>query len=106
MIGLVSTGEAKANEAAERENRAGRELDSEVSTPQEIARSLIEQHLPTTRAEGAPRDGGGLTNGFELLEPPAVPEAVQIRAELLRRLDAIDMPSNALDLVIGHFGET
>jgi len=104
VIGLLSTGEAKANEAAERENRAGRELDSEVSTPQEIARSLIEQHLPTTRAEGAPRDGGGLTNGFDLLEQPAVPEAVQIRAELLRRLDAIDMPSNALDLVIGHFG--
>ena len=30
VIGLLSTGEAKANEAAERENRAGRELDGEV----------------------------------------------------------------------------
>ena len=34
VIGLLTTGEAKANEAAERESRAGRELDSEVANAQ------------------------------------------------------------------------
>ena len=46
VIGLLSTGEAKANEAAERESRAGKELDSEVSTPHEIARDMLERPLP------------------------------------------------------------
>ena len=36
VIGLISTGEARANEAVERSNRLGVDLD-EVSTPHEIA---------------------------------------------------------------------
>ena len=52
VIGLVSTGEAKANEAADRALVAGRELEGEVSTPHEIARDVLEKHMPTESTEG------------------------------------------------------
>ena len=79
MIGLLSTGEAKANEAAERETRAGKELDGEVSTPHEIARDMLERHLPVESRQGN-----------------VVPEAAAIRSRLLQQLDAIRMPGNAV----------
>jgi len=88
VIGLLSTGEAKANEAAERETRAGRELDGEVSTPHEIARSMIDNHLPTTRYNSS----------------TPVQGAVEIRTRLLAKLEGIRMPANALDLITCHFG--
>ena len=87
VIGLISTGEARANEAVERSNRLGVDLD-EVSTPHEIARDLITRHLPTKDA---------MTN-----EP--IPEAFQKQRELLHQLESIQMPSNALDLIISYFG--
>ena len=52
VIGLLSTGEAKANEAVDRETRAGREFDGEVSTPHEIARDVLDKHLPTSFPDG------------------------------------------------------
>ena len=59
VIGLLSTGEAKASEAVERAGRVGEELDSEVSTPHEIARDMLERHLPTEYRDGyvPPRPG-------------------------------------------------
>ena len=87
VIGLLSTGEAKANEAAERESKNGRELDSEVSTPHEIARIMLEKHLPIENREGK-----------------VVPEAKKISDDLLEKLEKIKMPGNALDLLISHFG--
>lgn len=87
VIGLLSTGEAKANEAIERESRAGRDLESDVSTPQEIARDMLDRHLPVVRA------GNG-----------RVPKAELIRDQLMRSLEEIRMPGNALDLLISHFG--
>lgn len=82
-VRVVSAGEAKANEAAERAGRAGEELESEVSTPHEIARDMIERHLPTEHRDGQ-----------------HVPQAEEYRRSLLRELDAIRMPGNALDLLI------
>ena len=88
VVGLISTGEAKANEAVEREAKAGRDLESEVSTPHEIARDMVMRHLPTLRAsDGVP-----------------VPEALELQRELLSALEAIKMPGNALDLLISRFG--
>lgn len=64
------------------------QLDSEISTPHEIARDMAERHLPiehmSTRA--------------------AVPEARAIRDRLLRKLEQIHLPGNALDALINHFG--
>ena len=86
VIGLLSTGEAKANEAIEREVKAGREIETEVSTPHEIARDLLERHLPVVK-------------GFERLS-----QAEEIRDALMRSLEEIKMPGNALDLLVSHFG--
>ena len=88
VIGLLSTGEAKANEAAEREAREGRELDAEVSTPHEIALAMIERHLPK--------------HHFHTHQ--LVPEAQRVHDQLLARLESIRMPGNALDLLTSHFG--
>ena len=88
VVGLLSTGEAKANEAVEREKRDGKEIESEVSTPHEIARDLLERHLPVVH-----HDSGLI-----------VPAARTIKDGLLAKLEAIKMPGNALDLIISHFG--
>lgn len=88
VVGLLSTGEAKANEAVEREKRDGKEIESEVSTPHEIARDLLERHLPVVHHDS------GLV----------VPAARTIKDGLLAKLEAIKMPGNALDLIISHFG--
>lgn len=72
---LFKSWQAKANEAAERESRAGKELDSEVSTPHEIARDMLDRHLPTTHQNGH-----------------VVPEASALKQRLLMQLDTIRMP--------------
>ncbi|KAL1504501.1 hypothetical protein AB1Y20_010904 [Prymnesium parvum] len=84
VIGLISTGEAKANEAAEREARFGRELEGEVSTPHEIARDLLEKHLALEDNE----------------------EVEALRRDLLDKLESMKsrMPGNALDLIVSAFG--
>lgn len=88
VIGLLSTGESKSSEVVERESKLGRELESEVSTPHETARVMLQRHLPTSHKDGA----------------APVAETEDIRDELLHRLESIRMPGNALDLLISHFG--
>jgi len=58
-----------------------------VSTPKEIAIEMLNRHLPVANAAGQ-----------------QVPEAFAIHAKLLRKLEQIRMPGNALDLLISHFG--
>ena len=51
VVGLISTGEAKVAEAIERERQStGGDLTEEVSTPQEIARKMLSDHIPVMRA--------------------------------------------------------
>ena len=87
VIGLVSTGEAKANEAADRALVAGRELEGEVSTPHEIARDVLEKHLPTTLSDGTESQ-----------------QALELKASLVAQLEKIRMPGNALDMLVAQFG--
>jgi len=87
VIGLLSTGEAKAGEAIERATKAGKELEAEISTPHEIAMEMLNRHLPVVNSQGA-----------------MVPEALAVREHLLRQLKKIHMPGNALDMLISHFG--
>jgi len=87
VIGLVSTGEAKANEAADRALVAGRELEGEVSTPHEIARDVLEKHMPTTFADGAESQ-----------------PAMELKQSLVAQLERIKMPGNALDMLVAQFG--
>ncbi len=87
VIGLLSTGEARAAEAVE---RLGHDLEGEISTPHEIARDMLLRHLPTRHAE---------------TDQP-VEAAITLRDELLTKLEAIRMPGNALDLLITAFGES
>ena len=87
VIGLVSTGEAKANEAADRASMAGRDLEGEISTPHEIARDVLEKHMPTAFADGSDS-----------------PLARQLKGTLLAQLERIKMPGNALDLLVAQVG--
>ncbi len=48
---------------------------------------MLNRHLPVANAAGQ-----------------QVPEAFAIHAKLLRKLEQIRMPGNALDLLISHFG--
>ena len=87
VVGLISTGEAKVAEAIERERQStGGDLTEEVSTPQEIARKMLSDHIPVMRA-----------GSF-------VQEAVKMKRELENELDTMELPNNALDMFIGHFG--
>ena len=54
---------------------------------------MIEKHLCTAK-----RDANGQVIG------PADPRCEAIKRDLMNKLERIQMPGNALDLIIGHFG--
>ena len=54
---------------------------------------MIEKHLCTAK-----RDANGQVIG------PKIPQCEAIKRDLMNKLERIQMPGNALDLIIGHFG--
>ena len=59
-----------------------------MSTPHEIARDVLEKHLPTTFA-----------NSDEVCQA-----AVDLKHRLVEQLERIRMPGNALDMLVAQFG--
>jgi hypothetical protein len=60
----------------------------QVSTPHEIARDVLEKHLPTT-----------FSNSDEVCQA-----AVDLKHRLVEQLERIRMPGNALDMLVAQFG--
>ena len=54
---------------------------------------MLEKHLCTAK-----RDANGQVIG------PKIPQCEAIKRDLMNKLERIQMPGNALDLIIGHFG--
>lgn len=59
-----------------------------MSTPHEIARDVLEKHLPTT-----------FSNSDEVCQA-----AVDLKHRLVEQLERIRMPGNALDMLVAQFG--
>jgi hypothetical protein len=93
VIALMSTGEARTAVRAQQKAKAAAtlsteeaDLDAFVSPPQEILRSFIDQHFPTTK------------NG------KVVQAAADAKRDLLLQVSALPLPPNPLDAIIDHFG--
>jgi hypothetical protein len=119
VIGLQSTGEA----AADALNLRPGDACGFVSVAREIITQLITNHFPTTRHPDAappapPADEADGTSAGALAPPPPpppptaaaaaaaeeVPEAADLKSEMLARAAALRLPTNFLDQLIDSLG--